>query len=794
MLDHGSGQSDVRGKGKLFSNRKLLALVKVTTLFIALILVCSFASAASISGVITTDQQPETTGISGATVILSGDASATTTTDSNGMYSFIGLNAGNYTVTPTDGGYSFSPSSSSVTLSGANSTGNNFTGTIVPPPANSISGTISIGYQLETTGLSGVLVVLSGAGGGATFTDSRGMYYFTGLSNGSYTVIPGDGGYAFSPTSGSLTMSGPAVTQNFQASNAVTTVHSISGVIYSNGIGVAGVTVSLTGAASGTTTTGANGMYGFLGLSDGNYTVTPSKTGLVFSPASAGVTLSGADSMGNNFAAASGGGGTVASITVTPTTWDFGSVQPASTSSSKTFTITNPGGSYLSITSIANTGGDSGMFTISPGTCSSLTPLISPGASCTITATFSPTSTGTKSTTMQIISNAPTTSVSLTGTGAGSTAITVNPGTSASFGSIVVGSSSQTVTFGIYNSGGSNLVISSIANSGGDAGMFTITTNTCPSLTPTITPGNSCTINVVFSPTSTGAKATTMQISSNTSLMNISLTGTGISSTPTPTPTPIIKGDLLTDGAADIIWRNYSTGENVIWDNASLATPNYKILSTVADTAWNIVGVGNFGGGAETDILWRNQTYGYNVVWHMSGVTPISQVLLPTVSDTNWIIAGTGNFNGTGNTDILWRNTVYGYNVVWHMNGITPQAETFLSTVSDTNWVIAGTGDFKGDNTTTVLWRNTQSGNIAYWYMNGTTVTSFGALPALTVADTNWEIVSIADYNGDGKPDILWRNKVYGYNVLWLMNGTTIQSTKILQTVSNTDWHIVGTR
>lgn len=66
----------------------------------------------SISGTVTGDV------INGVTVTLSGDATSETTTASDGTYSFTGLSAGAYTVTPTINDITaFSPTSSSVTLS-----------------------------------------------------------------------------------------------------------------------------------------------------------------------------------------------------------------------------------------------------------------------------------------------------------------------------------------------------------------------------------------------------------------------------------------------------------------------------------------------------------------------------------------------------------------------------------------------------------------------------------------------------------------------------------------------------
>ena len=45
------------------------------------------------------------------------------------------------------------------------------------------------------------------------------------------------------------------------------------------------------------------------------------------------------------------------------------------------------------------------------------------------------------------------------------------------------------------------------------------------------------------------------------------------------------------------------------------------------------------------------------------------------------------------------------------------------------------------------------------------------------------------DFNGDGKADILWQNSSTGQRVIWLMNGTTHQSTVNLGTVG-TSWSI----
>ncbi|MBL8264521.1 MAG: trypsin-like serine protease [Xanthomonadaceae bacterium] len=77
----------------------------------------------SISGTITNSSGA---GISGVTV---SNGSVTATTSSTGAYTLTGVGNGTYTLTPSLSGYTFSPASRSVTVNGANVTGQDFTGT-----------------------------------------------------------------------------------------------------------------------------------------------------------------------------------------------------------------------------------------------------------------------------------------------------------------------------------------------------------------------------------------------------------------------------------------------------------------------------------------------------------------------------------------------------------------------------------------------------------------------------------------------------------------------------------------
>jgi hypothetical protein len=212
----------------------------------------------------------------------------------------------------------------------------------------------------------------------------------------------------------------------------------------------------------------------------------------------------------------------------------------------------------------------------------------------------------------------------------------------------------------------------------------------------------------------------------------------------------------------------------------------------VGDLNWQIVGTGHFNEDAHIDILWRNISSGSNVVWFMNGTDWAGSAELLPVGDLSWQIVGTGDFNKDTHTDILWRNSTSGEDVVWYMNGTQWIGSAVLLGVSDQNWRIVGTGDFNKDGNVDILWRyNGAGGYNVVWYMNN--ASWIGSAELIPVGDATWQIMGTGDYNKDGNIDILWRyNGPGGYNYIWYMDHVSWIGGGDLLPVGDLTWRIVS--
>ncbi|XGV98850.1 MAG: Ig-like domain-containing protein [Leptolyngbya sp. BL-A-14] len=237
---------------------------------------------------------------------------------------------------------------------------------------------------------------------------------------------------------------------------------------------------------------------------------------------------------------------------------------------------------------------------------------------------------------------------------------------------------------------------------------------------------------------------------------------------------------------SDILWRNYATGENVVWQVAGTSLEAFASLDPLADSNWAIQGSGDFNRDGQSDIVWRNYKTGENAVWFMNGAVRTSATYIQPLGDLNWQIQGVGDFNQDGQSDLVWRNYKTGENAVWFMNGAVRTSATYIQPVGDSNWHIQAAGDFNSDGKPDLVWRNYSTGQNAIWLMNGTICTT--GISVNPIGDTNWKITGVGDFNGDGKTDFLWRNYSTGENAFWLFNGTTFSSGVYLNPVGEASW------
>jgi hypothetical protein len=148
-----------------------------------------------------------------------------------------------------------------------------------------------------------------------------------------------------------------------------------------------------------------------------------------------------------------------------------------------------------------------------------------------------------------------------------------------------------------------------------------------------------------------------------------------------------------------------------------------------------------------------------------------------TASNDDWFIddvvvaipANRDRVNNDARSDIVLHNPATNSALVWFMNGLV-QTGGATNTAPLAGWTAQGTGDFDGDGRADILWRDA-SNTMRIWLMNGQTVVSQGAIVGAGAVPASFQVIGVADLNGDRKADIVFRNGENQNINGWLMDG-----------------------
>ncbi|MBD3271712.1 MAG: hypothetical protein GF384_04140, partial [Elusimicrobia bacterium] len=302
--------------------------------------------------------------IEGVEVQLTGDESRSVSTNVQGYYEFTDLETGNYTVTPTKQGWSFDPVKREYTPLSQNMANQNFTGTLIPDPKPAITVSHT---SLEFT------VVEGNNPQDKSFTitnsgDQNSTLNWTLSDDADWLEVgpPASGQLGHNQTSDDIPVTITSVSLPPDTYNAIITVsdpnatnnpqtiavqlivdpkptYSISGIIKnSNNNPMQDVEVDLSGNASESISTNAQGYYEFTDLIKGIYTITPNKQGWTFEPLEINYNPLSQNMTNQNFMG-SENQQPVAAITLSTTAMEFRAVQGGSNPQDQSFTVTNTG-------------------------------------------------------------------------------------------------------------------------------------------------------------------------------------------------------------------------------------------------------------------------------------------------------------------------------------------------------------------------------------------------------------------------------------------------------------------
>jgi uncharacterized repeat protein (TIGR01451 family) len=284
-----------------------------------------------------------------------------------------------------------------------------------------------------------------------------------------------------------------------------------------------------------------------------------------------------------------------------------------------------------------------------------------------------------------------------------------------------------------------------------------------------------------------GAAAGTVTVSETvpTGLTLVSMTGTGWTC-PTPGST-CTRVDGLAPGSS---YPSISVTVNVAVNapnpdvnqvsvsgggsNSASASDSTTILS---HNSKNVVG--DFDGNGVPDLVWQNTTTRQVCVHYYGGAggaVTSGWSWLASTGTPGWTVVAVADFNGDGHPDLVWENDTTNQVVVHYYGGAggtTYLGWNWLNSAAVPGWQVVAVADFNGDGVPDLVWQNTTTRQVSVHYYGGAggaVLIGWNWLSSSNVP--GWTVRAAADFNGDGVPDLVWQNDANGQTCVHYYGGT----------------------
>ena len=238
-------------------------------------------------------------------------------------------------------------------------------------------------------------------------------------------------------------------------------------------------------------------------------------------------------------------------------------------------------------------------------------------------------------------------------------------------------------------------------------------------------------------------------------------------------PTRAGRSDFNGDGHPDYVLYNRFTRQTAIWYLNNNVFTGGRYGPTIP-AGWSVVDMADFDGDGHPDYALQNANTHQTAIWYLNNNVFIHGAYGPTLP-SGWLLGAVADFNGDGKPDYLLYTNV-GSNfptAIWYMNNNVHVASASGPTLPD-GWFLRGVADFNGDGKPDLLLYHPSyvlgadnNNRTAIWYLNNNVFLTGRFGP--TIPD-GWSVAGVADFNRDGHPDYVLNNFNTLRTAIWYLN------------------------